>query len=143
MKRFFLIIGSLIILSSCTNLEDASDRKGEPRKPLEEYTEDYSREWEPIAKDHLPTISFSEREGKQYISIYVPLSDPSPSHYIEKIGIFDIETKKDLEVAVFPRETTRYQIEFPYDFDDNKVKVFVKCNLHDLWTVDRLGRFRK
>ena len=138
---FILILAAPF--SSCTNLDDDSSGQKGPRKPLAEYTEDYAREWAPIAGEHIPEIQFVKKKGEEYIHIYVPLKDPSPAHYIEKIGIFDIDTKKDLAVAVFPRETTRFEIEFPYHYDDRSVKVFVKCNLHDLWTVDHLERFRK
>jgi desulfoferrodoxin (superoxide reductase-like protein) len=112
------------------------------RTPLPEYTESYAREWETIAPEHIPQIKFIHRESGEFIQIYVPLKDASASHYIEKIGIADKETKADLDVAVIPRGSKKFQVELPYKYNDNQVKVFVKCNMHDMWTVDDLGRFR-
>ena len=112
-----------------------------PPKP--EYTQEDPGRWVEIADDHLPDIRIEGGYFDPKIFISIKSHKWSKDHYIEKIGIFRIKDKKDLVIQEFTPGTFVYTAEFPYDYDDREVKVFVKCNLHDLWTVDHLERFRQ
>jgi len=136
-QTLFLFILSLTVFS-CGN--PPSDDTGAP-KP--EYTEEDPGRWESIAEDHLPEISILGGYFSPRIKISLESKNWNKSHYIEKIGIFRISDKKDLAIQEFSPGTFVYSAEFPYEYEDDQVKVFVKCNLHDLWTVDDLKRFRE
>ena len=133
------MIAGLALLTASCSFEDESTG---PRRPQDEYTADEPGEWAGIAQEHLPQISFIERDGKEFVRVRLAFHDPNPAHYIEKIGIFEKATKRDLEVISFDRDTGTYDVELPYHYKDKDVKIFVKCNLHDLWTVDNIQKFR-
>lgn len=137
-----VLLTALLIAPLFLSCNYMSDDTG-PRTPQAEYTAEDPGEWRDIADKHLPVIEFVQKEGNEYLRVYVPLNDPSSSHYIEKIGILEKETKKDLFVKEFARNEDRYQIDIPYNYSDEEVKVFVKCNLHDLWTLDGLETQRE
>ena len=127
-----------IIFVSCGN---PGEKDVGPPRP--EYTEDDPGRWADIADDHLPDIKIQGGFFSPKISISLESKKWSRDHYIEKIGLFRIKDKRDLAVQEFPRGTFVYTAEFPYEYNDDEVKVFVKCNLHDLWTVEHLDRFHE
>ncbi|MCB1178164.1 MAG: hypothetical protein KDK36_11335 [Leptospiraceae bacterium] len=106
-----------------------------PSTPQKEYTREVPGEWKEIADDHLPKIEIDQNKSKKNVKIFVPGKTFSERHYIEAIGLMD-ERSRDIELQYFKRGDTpvanltldkkKYEI--------NKIKVFVKCNLHDLWT---------
>lgn len=129
------ILPGLLLLSCGSQSTDVG-----PPKP--EYTKADPGRWVEIAEDHLPEIKFVTSPLSDKIHIELKSRNWSENHYIEKIGIMDKKTKRDLAVQEFPRGTFVFDADFDYDFNDKDVKVYVKCNLHDLWTVDDLERFR-
>ncbi len=140
LKTLSMILAGLLFTAGCSNLKDDP---GEGRRtPLPEYTEHNAREWTAVSPEHLPVISFTVKQGTPYIRVQVPLKNPSESHYIEKIGIYNKISKEVLAEKAFSRTDRIFEADFPYDYNDAEIKVFVKCNLHDLWTVEDPGRFR-
>lgn len=142
-----LILLTGIIAVHCENSADFGEKTREQEshlEPLPEYTEKQAREWEPIKQDHLPQIWITEESGDEYLRIFVPLKDPSPSHYIEKVGLMN-QKGKTLFVKEFGRSPGKYDVKFKLqnEWDIATSRVFVKCNLHDLWTVSELERFKK
>lgn len=109
-----------------------------PFIPMKEYTLDNAREWNDIAKFHAPTAKRTSHEGKEAIIVEVTLPKADEGHYIEKIGIMDMAGK---ELAVQTMKRERNPITYAY-FDmklipwSGRVKVFAKCNKHDLWVKE-------
>jgi desulfoferrodoxin (superoxide reductase-like protein) len=64
------------------------------------------------------------------------MKDSSPAHYIEKIGIMD-KDKKDIAVKSIEQRSGFIEARFSlHPVPDSKdIKVYAKCNLHDLWTT--------
>ncbi len=106
--------------------------------PLREYTEENPREWGKIAEEHIPQARMTSDRGMEAIVIKVPLKKPSTGHYIEKIGILD-EKGKEIVSEAIPRlpnpKTHAFFLTRDLPRDRSKLKVFIKCNLHDRWTV--------
>lgn len=129
-KPFFLIVLFFIFCSQKENQNTG------PIVPLPEYTEDNPREWSEIAEEHIPQLQkvFSGRRNQLYVE--VPLKQSNYEHYIEKIGLLSLDGK---EIAVQSLERKHRPQNFAY-FDEDlvsgmrRIKVFAKCNLHDLWT---------
>jgi desulfoferrodoxin (superoxide reductase-like protein) len=129
-KLIFLFILALIV--SCAQEQEPT--KVEPITPKPEYTAEDPAEWESVKSDHLPFVEAIPSEGTIYIK--VPGKDFNPSHYIEKIGIMN-KDKQDLDVKAFGREDVpeaKFTIK-PFPEDWKNTKIYVKCNLHDLWTT--------
>lgn len=107
-----------------------------PRKPQDEYTAKKPGEWKNIAKDHLPVIKYHPMKTADNIEIFVPGNSFSESHYIEKIGIMDKE-KRDVASKSFKRgeRPGAFLTLDPIPEYSENYKIYVKCNLHDLWTV--------
>ena len=120
----------------CTNEEGNNQPPPEkiiPITPKPEYTEKEAGEWEEIKDEHLPKVKIDFKAKKENIAIKVE-GGFNERHYIERIGIMD-ENKQDLagkslEVNQKP-EVVLSLNPIP---ENPKVKVYVKCNLHDLWT---------
>lgn len=106
--------------------------------PMREYTADNAREWTSIAKEHAPTAKRSVNEGKPALIIEVPLSSADISHYIEKIGILGADGK-EIAVETLPR-SARPTLYAYFDLKllpwSGKIKIFAKCNKHDLWVSE-------
>lgn len=104
--------------------------------PQKEYTKDKPAEWEAIADDHIPEIEFDEKKSKDNIKVKVLGKKFSERHYIEVIGIMD-ERGADIDIKYLQRESKPAVILSlnKKEYDPDKIKVFAKCNLHDLWTV--------
>ncbi len=138
---FILLLPGLFF--ACSN---EADRGGQGTyKPLPEYTKEEPGRWAAISKDHAPTVELYFDGTRDVIRVKVALRDSSHGHFIEKIGIFEKKSKKDLYVIELPSDVAVYDVTIPYPegYKDDQIKVFAKCNLHDLWTVDEIGRFRK
>lgn len=108
-----------------------------PRVPMDEYTKEAPAEWSEIADDHLPTIQYLSGELTDNVRISLSGTGFNDSHYIEKIGIMD-KNKRTLVVKELKRGNTKPSASLTLKEDPierKDLKVFVKCNLHDLWTV--------
>jgi desulfoferrodoxin (superoxide reductase-like protein) len=113
-------------------------KTGEHITPLAEYTEENPREWENIADEHVPQARLTTDKGREAIIIKAPLKKPTTAHYIEKIGILD-ETGREIISETIPRmpnpKTYAFFLTDYLPRDRSKLKIFIKCNLHDRWTV--------
>ena len=130
-----LAMGLSPCLMSCKDSNQTGDG---PLIPQKEYSIGNAREWTEIEKEHAPTARRSVFEGKPAVLIEVVLKKPDQGHYIEKFGIMDMQGK-ELAVTTIKRE--RNPLTYAY-FDikllpwSGKVKVFAKCNNHDLWVTE-------
>ena len=121
-----------------TSCKDSNQQGDGPLIPQKEYSIGNAREWTEIEKEHAPTARRSVFEGKPAVLIEVALKKPDQGHYIEKFGIMDMQGK-ELAVTTIKRE--RNPLTYAY-FDikllpwSGKVKVFAKCNNHDLWVTE-------
>lgn len=132
---FTIPIFSLAFLSYC-NAEQDMNTPVEPITPKPEYTEEEAGEWEEIKNEHLPIVTIDRTQFEKNIIVQIPGRNFSNSHYIEKIGIMD-KDKVDLAVEV-PQNKLEPSVNLtlkPIPSDLENTKIFVKCNLHDLWTV--------
>lgn len=140
----FLFVTWIIMISlyNCAGENDdnpdrptSSDPASRAISPQKEYTKDKPAEWEGIADDHLPEIEFDEKKSKDNIKVKVMGRKFSERHYIEVIGIMD-DRLADIDVKYLKRGDKPIAILTlnKKDYDPEKIKVFVKCNLHDLWT---------
>lgn len=116
-----------------------ADSESRAISPKKEYTKDSPAEWEGIADDHLPEVVFEEKKSKDNIKVKVTGRKFSERHYIEVIGIMD-EKSADIDTKYLRRsENPNVTLSLnPKEYDPEKIKVFVKCNLHDLWTTPLL-----
>ncbi|MBK7056933.1 MAG: hypothetical protein IPO06_02420 [Leptospiraceae bacterium] len=150
--RLSLILGIIVLLLlNCTGNEeeieevedrpDSSDVASRAISPQKEYTKDNPAEWESVVNDHLPEIIFNKSKSKENITVKVLGKKFSERHYIEVIGIMD-EQSADLDVKYIDRgsQPTAILSLNPRDHDPEKIKVFAKCNLHDLWTVPLVAK---
>lgn len=114
----------------------SSDYTSKAISPQKEYTEDNPAEWKSVANDHLPEITFNKSKAKDNITVKVLGRNFSERHYIEVIGIMD-EHSADIDIKYIERGSQPIAILSLNlkDHEPEKIKVFVKCNLHDLWTV--------
>lgn len=104
--------------------------------PKPEYTREAPYEWAGLEEEHLPVIVINKDRDPD-ISIIVNLKNPGKNHYIEKIGLID-GNKNELAVKNFTTNDKIFEAQFSSSIlpsDEKKVKVFVKCSLHDLWTA--------
>ena len=131
---------SILIIFSCTNEQENKQpeitqvkEKVVPKTPKSEYTEKEAGEWEGIKLSHLPTINIKPKLKKDNIEIKVK-GEFTEEHYIERIGIMD-ENKQDIAVANL-KKLQKPEVIFSLDPipENPKIKVYVKCSLHDLWT---------
>ncbi len=114
------------------------EEKIQPKTPEAEYTENKAGEWEDIKDEHVPFIKIISRSKKDNIEIKVN-GEFTLDHYIERIGIMD-ETKQDLAGLSLKKNQRPTATLTLYPIPENpKVKVYVKCNLHDLWTKPLLS----
>ena len=125
----FCLLG--VLFSFCS-----ADSTG-PRTPQAEYTADNPGEWEHLVKTHVPVIFLVENAGGDSSArIRVPLARIESGHYIERIGIID-KNKKEIVSHAFNRGD-RPHIALPlehYVLNSEGVKIYAKCNQHDIWTV--------
>jgi desulfoferrodoxin (superoxide reductase-like protein) len=115
---------------------EGSDPSSRAISPKKEYTKDEPAEWKAIAKDHIPEIVFNSAKSKDNIKVTVLGKNFSERHYIEVIGIMD-ERSADIDVKYLKRgDNPAVMLSLDTkEYDPEKIKVFAKCNLHDLWTL--------
>ncbi|MCP5502084.1 MAG: hypothetical protein H7A25_19450 [Leptospiraceae bacterium] len=154
MKKLYLILLIILSLTLFCGQQDNKDKgdKGKdpsllevskqnptptgPRTPMSEYTEEAPGEWEKFKETHVPQIEYFSERSQNNIKVVLKAEGYDNSHYIERIGIMDRD-KRDFDSKALKRgqvpqaELTLKDI--PEDL--STVKVYVKCNLHDLWTV--------
>jgi desulfoferrodoxin (superoxide reductase-like protein) len=132
-----LAVTAVCITASAGCKEEYSISKKPYRSvPKAEYTKEAPDEWAGLEGEHLPVITFNEDRDPD-ISIMVNLTNPGRDHYIEKIGIID-GNNKELAVEIFTTNDKIFEAQFSsftLPADKEKLKVFVKCSLHDLWTA--------
>lgn len=137
----FLVSSLLFFFLLCTKKEETPDfSSGEPIVPMKEYTQEYAREWTDISDEHALTARKSMNDGKPAILIETKKLTPTFSHYIEKFGIMDMQGKELASVSI-PKGNSPPN----YGYVESsvlpltgKIKIFAKCNMHDLWvaTID-------
>lgn len=129
-----------LFLVSCGNRGGSGEdlyKADQPVKPLAEYTQDNPREWEDFADTHVPVITRARHEGKDALLVTIPFGTATVQHYIEKIGILDKDGNEVLSQKIEPAPNAKTYAYFLLDElpDDEKLKAFARCNLHDLWTA--------
>jgi desulfoferrodoxin (superoxide reductase-like protein) len=128
-----------LVIGLATGCKDQEKPGNDPIVPMKEYTLDNAREWTDIAKFHAPTAKKSFANGKDAVIVEVPLPDADFPHYIEKIGIMDI-AGKELAAETLERGKGRPRTYAYFDKSilpwSGRVKVFAKCNKHDLWVTE-------
>lgn len=136
MKKILILLLCIFIYSSCDKLDtEVQETNYKPVTPKAEYTKEKPGEWKGMEKEHLPVIRITSGD-KINVIISVPLVNKDGKHYIETIGVMD-ESKKVIASKNFTRNTRYYQTGFyiPSNLLGKNLKVYVKCNLHDLWTA--------
>ena len=133
---------ALICLGAIACKESIPAVGDEPIKPMKEYTLENAREWTDIAKFHAPTAKKSSHNGRAAVIVEVPIEKANEGHYIEKIGIMDM-TGKELGTVTLKRE--RNPNTYAYFYSEilpwsGKVKIFAKCNKHDLWVKEMYAK---
>lgn len=142
--RLFLSIMITISAYSCTaENEDGDEIENKPQEPAErhvispkkEYTKENPAEWKRVARDHIPEIEFDKSKSKENVKVKVQGRNFSERHYIEVIGIMD-ERSRDIDIKYIERGSEPIAILTLNlkEYNPEKIKVFAKCNLHDLWT---------
>lgn len=133
MKYFHFFIFVMVFFVGCAQMEEDS-QKAEPRTPKAEYTREDAGEWESIKDFHLPIVEIDRKSGG--VSVQLSSKNFDHSHYIERIGIMNGD-KVDLASKPLQRgdEPRADFILKPFPSDLERTKIYVKCNLHDLWTV--------
>ena len=137
-KTIILLASLSLVLLSCAgdndnseknDVDSNSDSNSRAISPQKEYTKDKPAEWEGIANEHLPEVKFDKSKTKDNIKVEVLGRKFTERHYIEVIGIMDVKYLKrgDKPTVILSLNTK--------ENDPEKIKVFVKCNLHDLWTT--------
>lgn len=89
----------------------------------------------------MPEIIFNKSKSKENITVKVLGKKFSERHYIEVIGIMD-EHSADIDLKYIDRgslPTAILSLNLR-DYNPENVKVFAKCNLHDLWTVPLVAK---
>lgn len=127
--------GLFLVLLSFNCIQENTDTTGvTPIVPQKEYTKGEPGEWESISADHIPKFEWDKTLSKNNLRIEVPGRKFNERHFIEAIGIMD-ERMADLDVKILQRGDVPIAIlTLDKSHDPKKIKVFAKCNLHDLWT---------
>jgi desulfoferrodoxin (superoxide reductase-like protein) len=135
MKQTVITLTLIVfILISCQK-EGGNDETADPIKPQDEYTKENPGEWKAVAKDHAPLIELGGKLSPNNIKVTVPGSEFNDLHYIEKIGLID-KDKKELVGKSLEKGVHEASLTFKYDPDSlEDLKIYVKCNLHDVWTM--------
>ena len=84
---------------------------------------------------NIPQVELKGKLDPNNIHVTLSGTEFNSSHYIEKVGLVDKE-KKELVSKSLEKGLHEASLTYKYDFDDLKdMKVYVKCNLHDVWTL--------
>ena len=145
-----VLLGQIAAAGGCSQGRGSSGEDHTAhRTPLKEYTQNNAREWSIYLPTHLPHAA--EGNQRNTVLLYVSPADEDglheedmgalpvrfgPSHYIEKIGLMD-EKGKVLGVTNFGRNHRgAYSVEMELPPGNRKkLKIFARCNLHDLWSA--------
>lgn len=132
--QFILVFLIQIFILFCGS-DNEDWKKADRITPMSEYSEEDAREWEDIKKEHIPILRKSIHEGKEALLIELPDLVTSPSHYIEKFGIVDLEGKEIYNVSTERTLRPQNYGYVPLELLEarKRYKAFAKCNLHDLW----------
>jgi desulfoferrodoxin (superoxide reductase-like protein) len=132
-------IASFLFSIHCSNemsnksIDQDKPEKIIPKTPKPEYTEKDAGEWDALKNEHLPIVKINPKSKKDNVEIRV-MGEFSEDHYIERIGIMD-ENRQDLAGMNLKKlQKTEVLLTLDPVPENPKVKVYVKCNLHDLWT---------
>ena len=123
------------LLSGLAYCDDVGD--GNPRTPRAEYTAEEPGEWLAFRDTHAPRLQIQ----RDILKIEVPLTRITTDHYIEKIGVMDELGRDVLEPRAYAREdNSAAAVEAQFSIaglrsERGKLRVYAKCNLHDLWTA--------
>lgn len=127
-----LMTPGILLLTLCNKEEPLKVYK----TPMPEYTAKNSRELSDISKEHIPKIEINPGKSTENVLVYVKLDNPSERHYIEVIGIMDMQGKDIVEPVRFNRvRAVSYYGRFTVESLTEDYKVYAKCNLHNLWTA--------
>ncbi len=109
-----------------------------PVVPLPEYSRDNPREWADIADEHIPQIKKITSGGREQLYVEVPLQKSDEGHYIEKIGLLTLDGKELAAVGLERKNRPQNWAYFSYEVitSQRKIKIYAKCNLHDLWVTE-------
>lgn len=136
--KLWIALGVVFGLAHC----GFDDGQREPITPQDEYTKQEPGMWAGKEEGHLPIVTV-ERLGREKVKVSIKIHDPrgfDRNHYIEKIGIFD-NNKVDIAIREYspadflPGEPMVAEFQVMIPDESPKIKAFVKCNLHDLWTA--------
>lgn len=110
----------------------------DPITPQKEYTAETPGEWESVAYAHVPSVHIGENpDGRKTLRVGVPNLKREEGHYIERIGVMDAGQRdieaRSLSRTEFPGAVLPVD---PHILYSEGIKIYVKCNLHDLWTVE-------
>lgn len=135
----FLIKGIFISIAifNCA-VENEEWKKADRLIPLKEYSEEDAREWEEYKEEHIPVIRKSFDNGKDALLIEVPKLVVTQGHYIERFGVIDLEGKEIHSVAIERNNNPLSYAYIPWEklAGKDRVKAFLKCNLHDTWVLE-------
>ncbi|MEM7181549.1 MAG: desulfoferrodoxin family protein [Spirochaetota bacterium] len=120
------------------NIENLQKNENvQPRVPMAEYTKETPAEWVDVVDEHIPQVKYVPGSSTGNVQVSVEKHPNSMNHYIEKIGIMDRD-KRTIVVKELKRgnQISTASLTLKLDPKERKdLKVFVKCNMHDLWTV--------
>lgn len=134
------ILFTIIIFTTyCGNTENNTEPNEPDSKsviPQSEYTKENPEEWKDISLDHIPNISWEKKADEFNFTIETTGKTYHSGHRIEKIEIMDRD-KMDLVVENLKQDQALTKISLKIKNGNwlENSKIFVKCNLHDLWTV--------
>jgi desulfoferrodoxin (superoxide reductase-like protein) len=130
--RVFVLF--LFLLTVHCVQEESTTEGVSPVIPQKEYTGEEPGQWAGLANDHIPKFTFNRSLNQNNLRVEIPGRKFNERHYIEAIGIMD-EKMADIDVKILQRGDIPIAIlTLDKSMDPKKVKVFAKCNLHDLWT---------
>lgn len=130
-------LAGLLMALHCGGKEDNKPHS----VPNAEYSYEAPGQWIDLRDEHSPQLTYFRDRPQNNLLAYVKLKGSGQQHYIEKIGIMDMN-KRDVVPFVTSEKTAEgyYQGWFTIESfryaRDQKWKLYVKCNLHDLWVKE-------
>jgi desulfoferrodoxin (superoxide reductase-like protein) len=137
-KKLIILCFNLVLISCAANEEESASNPASRagRIPQKEYTLENPGEWKSIALDHIPEIQIDKARSQNNVRVKISGNQFSERHYIEVIGVMD-ERSHDLDLKYLKRGD-QLAVVLSVNLkeqDASKLKVFAKCNVHDLWTI--------
>jgi desulfoferrodoxin (superoxide reductase-like protein) len=132
MKTLIIILTIFFFInciSACSDKKETAEIKEIPKF----HTYEKEGYWKDKGHDHVPIITFINKE-EGIIEVVVPLKPTKkPRHYIEVIALMQGE-KNQVEAKKFKYsfEKAKAQFKLP-DPEARDYWIMVKCNLHDMW----------